>query len=661
MKASLEFRSDIQVLRAIAVLAVVLYHANEKLFSLGYLGVDAFFLISGFVISPLILRITQVTASFSTRFQYLKQFYVKRFLRLAPALGATFICFAPLIYLIGPISDHQKFSRQGIATLLLSGNFGAYRYTGDYFFPSSNPLIHTWSLSVEEQIYLFLPIGLILFLHNRAKKMLISTSFFTIITAVSVVSFCLSNGLLSILNFSQYQIPAEFSFYSPIDRLWQFSLGSLLYLLLNESSFRVSQPSKTQSFFVTLFLGCLLFGSFQLNTKVASVAASLVTALVIGTKSLEVLPRHLYSLLVWIGNRSYSIYLVHMPLIYLSKYSPVLGSSHSDSRWALIVLAVISSIVIGSIFFQKVESRYKRSRDPSLELTPSPRSRIVIVVLTFALPFALFVGVDRSSSMAFNGVQVPVAEKTLPWDWDAKCRFFSTEDVTNSVPCKYGDSSQRGSILLIGDSHAASISRAIVELGAQNSLNVYVFTHLGCGFVTRINHNNSRYDYPYLTPKCLQHNRAILGFVKEYKPDAIIWSHRSSSIFVKPNDFNGRVQYNKLVESGIRELNTIVPVINVGSGPELVTSLSRVQDLFTDVSFFSKIPSEDAVFWKNSSSAAYFLDILPFFCKNGQCRNWSKGRWLFHDTDHLSTEGAKLLIPGLESLINEILSGDIEQ
>lgn len=170
MRASLDFRSDIQALRGIAVIAVVLYHANEKLFSLGYLGVDTFFVVSGFVITPLILQITQEQESFSTRIQLLKQFWVRRFYRLAPALAATLVCSAILIYLFGSISDHQKFSRQGIATLLLSGNFGAYRYTGNYFNPSSNPLIHTWSLSVEEQIYLFLPIGLIFLLHNRKKN-----------------------------------------------------------------------------------------------------------------------------------------------------------------------------------------------------------------------------------------------------------------------------------------------------------------------------------------------------------------------------------------------------------------------------------------------------------------------------------------------------------
>ncbi len=322
------------------------------------------------------------------------------------------------------------------------------------------------------------------------------------------------------------------------------------------------------------------------------------------------------------------------------------------------MVALILSIISGSLFYQKVETRYKRGPVPKSELTSSLRNRIVAVSLTFALPVVLFVSVDRSASLAFDGVRVPIPEKIPPWEWDNKCKFFSTEKIVNTMPCKYGNFDYGESVLLIGDSHAASISQAVVKLGAQNSWNVYVFTYLGCGFVTSKTNFESEYSYPYLTPKCLQHNRAILDFVETYKPEVVIWSHRSSSIFVQPNDFRGRTQYNKLVARDIRKLNKLAPVINVGSGPELVTSLTRVQDLFNNVSFFSKIPWEDSFFWKNSSATSYFFDSLKLFCKNGQCKNRSKDAWLFHDADHLSTQGAELLIPGLESVVKKILQRD---
>ena len=105
------YRRDIQILRGIAVLAVVLFHANETYFPFGYLGVDVFFVISGFVITPLILRIftDQVNGG---RLHNLKQFYTRRFYRLAPALAFNLVFSAVIIFLLGPIVDHERFALQ---------------------------------------------------------------------------------------------------------------------------------------------------------------------------------------------------------------------------------------------------------------------------------------------------------------------------------------------------------------------------------------------------------------------------------------------------------------------------------------------------------------------------------------------------------------------
>ena len=185
MASATKYRQDIQVLRGLAVLAVVVFHANETLFPLGYLGVDIFFVISGFVVTPLILRIFSEYEGGESRSSNIRLFYRRRFYRLAPALAVTLIFSVVSIFLFAPISIHERFARQGIATLLLIGNLGAYRYSGDYFSSNPNPLVHTWSLSVEEQIYIFLPILLILLLHNRRNIKRISTTIFFTITIFS--------------------------------------------------------------------------------------------------------------------------------------------------------------------------------------------------------------------------------------------------------------------------------------------------------------------------------------------------------------------------------------------------------------------------------------------------------------------------------------------
>ena len=174
MTTKSNYRPDVQALRGLAVLSIVLFHANEKYFPLGYLGVDVFFVISGFVVTPLMVRIfTSAEINCKKRITNLLLFYRRRFYRLAPALALTLTISTLAIFLFDAPNYHQRFARQGIATLLLLGNIGAYRYSGDYFAPNPNPLLHTWSLSVEEQIYLFLPLVLFLtFLGRNYRKKL---------------------------------------------------------------------------------------------------------------------------------------------------------------------------------------------------------------------------------------------------------------------------------------------------------------------------------------------------------------------------------------------------------------------------------------------------------------------------------------------------------
>jgi len=150
-----KYRRDIQVLRGLAVLAAVLFHAKESYFPLGYLGVDVFFVISGFVVTPLILQILTNQVNGGGRFSNLKSFYKRRFYRLAPALAVILAISAISIYLLGPIGDHQRFARQGIATLLLVGNVGAYKYSGNYFSKSKPTSSYLVALRGGADLYIF--------------------------------------------------------------------------------------------------------------------------------------------------------------------------------------------------------------------------------------------------------------------------------------------------------------------------------------------------------------------------------------------------------------------------------------------------------------------------------------------------------------------------
>ena len=155
-------RIDIQILRGIAVIAIVLFHLNKDFFPFGFLGVDVFFVVSGFVVTPLIVDIFKDPNREKWKTS-LKSFYRKRFFRLAPALLTTILITAILSLLIAPVFDVSNIGLMGLAAIFFLGNYGAYKLQGDYFAQTQNPLIHTWSLSVEEQLYIFIPIFFLIF------------------------------------------------------------------------------------------------------------------------------------------------------------------------------------------------------------------------------------------------------------------------------------------------------------------------------------------------------------------------------------------------------------------------------------------------------------------------------------------------------------------
>jgi peptidoglycan/LPS O-acetylase OafA/YrhL len=655
MFSEAKHRRDIQVLRGLAVLAVVLFHADASYFPLGYLGVDVFFVLSGFVVTPLILGIFTDQANRGGRLHSLRYFYKRRFYRLAPALAVTLTVSAVTIFLLGPLDAHQSFARQGVATLLLVGNVGAYKYSGGYFSPIPNPLVHTWSLSVEAQIYVFLPLILMLILQNRKRIKRVTVILLGFISVVSFMSFLFPAILQPLYFRAGIELPSQFSFYSTIERIWQFTAGGLAYLLLDRYQNRTRDIPKSIQLLTVIAIVIILFGPLNMNLKWGSVLASFFAVVVILFKSLDVLPDFLIEKLVWVGDRSYSIYLVHMPLMYLAKYSPLMQIGIGENPLVQSVIAVVASVLLGALSYSKIENKY-RNRGKAHH--SSLKTIAVSLTLTLLIPVAIFVGLDRSTGFGVKNIGLPVPSQIPPWKWDKECQFlsFSHQPNINDEPCQYGNPNSAKSILLIGDSHAASDSRAIISLGSSNDMQTFIFTFAGCGFVLSNKDFKSSYTYPFLTPDCIRHNQLILNFVKNSKPTVVIYAHRSSSIMVSPNSSESRTQYNEMVASNLKVLmKENIEVIHIGSEPELLP-VTRIQDWKKSKRTFSNIPFEDDDFWAEKRVTDYYLSTIKIFCSKKVCRNNSAKGWLFYDANHLSELGASSLIPELDPLIKAILS-----
>jgi peptidoglycan/LPS O-acetylase OafA/YrhL len=635
------------------VLAVVLFHANESYFPLGYLGVDVFFVISGFVVTPLILRIFTDQVNGGGQLSNLRYFYKRRFYRLAPALSVTLVISAISIFMLGPISDHQRFARQGIATLLLAGNVGAYRYSGEYFSPNPNPLVHTWSLSVEEQIYIFLPLILILILRNRKSFKKITAFVLGVISALSFVSFQIPEVLQHLYSRAGIELASQFSFYSPIDRIWQFTVGGLVFLLLDRYQDHARNIPRNIHLLTVISVVMILFGPFHINLKVSSILASLFAVIVILFKSLAVLPDFLIKKLEWIGDRSYSIYLVHMPLVYLAKYSPATQIGKGENRIIQIAIAVVASIMLGSLSFSTIENRF-RNRDKSS--TSNLKNLVVTLALTLLFPLMLFLVMDRAAVSYRPDSAMPISSKPLPWEWDSKCQVMGAVSKIER-PCVYGNQGSEKSILLIGDSHAASNSRAIIEVAQTNNMKVSVFTQSSCPFIINKTELSATHELPGLNNDCINHNLEVLDYINIHKPTITILSMRSTSRYIFPNTPSSRMLYRKnILDSLLNLRESKTNIILVGAEPEykaVTTWLGRILGMKGK---YSEIPFEDSRWWSDVSLANFhYMNTLDIFCPQNKCKNKQGSIWLFNDDHHLSKEGAEMLVPELNRLVGKIL------
>jgi hypothetical protein len=340
-----------------------------------------------------------------------------------------------------------------------------------------------------------------------------------------------------------------------------------------------------------------------------------------------------------------------MPLIYLLNYSPVTNFEAFNNFHQILIFLII--VFLGSLMYSKIEMKYRKMYFRTKKLY------LKHLLVATIIPIVILLSIDQIASRASNfDSNLPTGSKVLPWAWDQNCKFLSNPNSIRSEPCVYGNSKTGKSILLIGDSHAAAVSRAVIELGKNNDMKTFVTTFQGCGFVLNRNKFNPKYDYPFLKQSCLDHNLSIIDFISRKSPTVIILVQHSSSIMVQPNNSQSRFQYNDMVLNSLLEIKKLNKnIILVGSGPEYIDQNSWVQKIFgVRNNIYSKIPFENNVYWKKATlNVFYYLDTLKIFCPQNVCSNKSDKGWLFQDRNHLSELGASLLIPELDMLVKEIL------
>jgi len=443
----LSYRADIDGLRALSVLAVVFYHAGLRPFGGGFVGVDVFFVISGFLITSLILH-EQTAGTFS-----LTNFYHRRIRRILPALFAMMsACAVAGWFLLAP-ADYGRLGKSVASATLSISNLQFWHDAGYFDTPAAEkPLLHTWSLGVEEQFYLVFPLYLILVARHLPRGRLPLTA------ALCLVSF-------AIAAVGAFRDPIA-AFYLPHARLWELLIGGLL--AMNALPVLTRPVARTGAALLgpTLIAGAVL--AYSDDTTFPGLAAlppTIGAALVIwsGVGGAAIAGRFLAARpLVFLGKISYSLYLWHFPLLAFGLYLG-LGDLAPAGTAALLALAFVLSVLSWKFIEQPARQAGARL---------SWRS-----VATFAAGGALVLSAAGQIALFVDGFPVRMNDETSRLiasqplrNPDRQLCFASSEaDIGIGDSCLIGDAAvpdPAPGFVLWGDSHAETLRGALGSAAA---------------------------------------------------------------------------------------------------------------------------------------------------------------------------------------------------
>lgn len=460
-KSIIRYRPEIDGLRAFAVIPVILFHAGLSAFQGGFIGVDVFFVISGYLITSIIID-ELGTGNFS-----LLKFYERRARRIMPALLFVVTICLPVAWLVMLPMEFKEFAQSIVAVSTFSSNILFWLQTG-YFDTSAElkPLLHTWSLAVEEQYYIFFPV-LVMLTWRLGKKPI----------AVILSLICVAS--LALAHWSAFYAPST-AYYLLPTRAWEIMLGALAALQIN-----MYGPPTKQHFINQLasaFGFILILGSvFTMNARtptpsIVTLVPTLGTVLVIAFSHQGTVVQRLLSAkpIVGIGLLSYSMYLWHQPLLAFARMVFV-----PSPPQALIFSLCIATVPLAYLTWYFIESPFKNKR------TIPRRILISSVLLTSAAIIAF--GITGYLSDGYiaryrNDLYAGDVGSKLFFDHLTKFDFPCTpKNIASNAPvwgsfvrCMQSKKSETIDFAIIGDSHAEQLFPGIADSMPDKNIVYYI-------------------------------------------------------------------------------------------------------------------------------------------------------------------------------------------
>jgi peptidoglycan/LPS O-acetylase OafA/YrhL len=670
-----QYRTDIDGLRAIAVLSVLFFHYDLPGFSGGFVGVDIFFVISGFLITRIILQDLK-EEKFS-----ISRFYERRIRRIFPALFSV-IGFTLIVgWFILDTSAFKNLGQSVTATTLFSSNILFWRESG-YFDTQSiyKPLLHTWSLSVEEQFYIFFPLVLVLIHYYQKKKYL--------------------NWILLILIFSlglsiwgvNYRQMA--TFYLLPTRAWEILSGSILALGILPST----SNSLLKNLLSFIGLGLIIYSVGFYNKATLfpgynSLLPVLGAVLIIYSNNLSssIVGRILSTKpLIFIGLISYSLYLWHWPIVSFSKYLII-----RRMTWQETTVIIVFSLLVATISWKYIEAPF-RGKNP---VFPKFKQLIVLAGVLIILFSVTGIIIHLKNGIAWRieryypemTATVNRAINDSKWKKYTEWEKTTHKIIEGATPNVVGLADKLPAFALIGDSHARSLIPAMEFKANEYRISGYIITRTASPYLIGISSSQSSNVVDEI-----RYNNAIMNFIKSHLEIKTIFIACRWSVYIhgtlsdkgenplsfklydtkgeydrsNSNEFILGVGLKRTVQEIIRMNRKVVLVSDV---PEIglnVPHLYSMNSRFPMLSFQQQqfVPSRAEYNERQKEANTILEEIaeLPgvelvrpermMFDKNARARIIDNGELLYRDDDHLSTAGALFVAKVFDEVFKEIIS-----
>lgn len=644
----LGYRGDIEGLRAVAILLVVACHAKVSWLAGGFVGVDVFYVLSGYLITGLLVQEIHTTGTL--RFA---RFYGRRLRRLLPALLLmVFVVCVLGKFLLAAGGQAEQALAASSATLWLS-NFHFAFANIDYFAPSAetNLFLHTWSLGVEEQFYLVWP--LLVLIAMGAKKGAKQ------IAAVATLKYAFGCVFILALILSVYWTwhAPRLAFYMMPSRAWQFALGALVFLTVGTPKYQAgAQRLDGRCSIFTGWIGLMMILVSALLIDGAApypgywaLLPTLGTALTLaagaGKNRVAGVNRWLSTPpMQAIGRVSYSWYLWHWPVLLLG--AQIIDTHNGWNRLLLVIVSLM--IAAGSYRFLEVPIRHNR------KLLARPRIAVFgsFAIMAFASSFA--VSWHTSALKDMNSPEqrrFAAAHSDLPVIYRMGCDdFFHSARVHI---CTFGDPHAKHTVVAIGDSITAQWFPAYMQIYDKPNWRLLAIIKGGCPMV------NVPVFYPPIKrtyTECAEWRQNALREIATIRPDVVITSSLYTYAYTRTQWIDGTRSVLADLARSATNIYMIRPTPTLPfNGPHCLASRNRLNMWVrnkTRCSAPAQIPHNDAVFdWLKIAADPFrnvhLIDMTNKICPNGVCHAQLGKQIVFRDDTHLTASFAGSLAPEL--------------